>query len=210
MIGAAAYWAKHLGQRTVLGGIIPVDHHWLNLLQQRGALDSVDVIAIHAFPGLWTGSAHWWDWPQAWSGWTSKIRGIQPYTNDRPVWVTESGYATCKGNTPRPGGFIEQSQRLAEAMNAPTERLYWYCVRDLSPDCPCIEMSEDGGRIDYREYHFGLSTVHGQRKLAWWTLRKALKEESEVRTITSLKAPSRSRLDIAPTGLAVSSGRNEI
>src|SRR4051812_43224990 len=50
MIGAAAYWAKQRGQTTVLGGMIPVDHHWLNLMKWRGVLDWIDVVAIHAFP----------------------------------------------------------------------------------------------------------------------------------------------------------------
>lgn len=190
MIAAAAFWAKHLGQRTVLGGMIPVDHHWLNSLQKRGVLDSIDVVAIHGFPGMWTGSSYWWDWPQTWSGWSSKIQGIRLCTGDRPVWVTESGYATCKGNTASPGGFIEQSQRLSEAMQAPVERMYWYCVRDMSYDYPCIEMSEDDGRMDHREYHFGLSTVRGERKLAWWTLRRALEEETEWRRIPAWRTPS--------------------
>jgi CDP-paratose 2-epimerase len=181
MIGAAAYWAKRLGQRTVLGGMIPVDRYWLNNLAQRGVLEWIDVVAIHAFPGMWTGQSYWWDWPQHWSGWQSKIQGIQPYTKDLPIWVTESGYATCKGNTPRPGGFVEQSRRLSDAICAPVERLYWYCVRDLSNDYACIEMTEDGGRIDYREYHLGLTTVSGERKLAWHTLRRVLHEELEQR-----------------------------
>ena len=184
MIAGAAYWAKNLGQRTVLGGMIPVDHHWLAALQSRGALDCIDVVAIHAFPGMWTDSTHWWDWPTHWRGWSSKIQDIVPHSNGRPIWVTESGYATCKGNTRNAGGFIEQSIRLSEALRAPTERLYWYCARDLSYDYACIEMTEDGGRIDHREYHLGLTAVNGQRKPAWWTLRAALADEA-------LKADSR-------------------
>jgi CDP-paratose 2-epimerase len=177
MIAAAAYWAKHLGQRTVLGGMIPVDHHWLSALERRGALESIDVIAIHAFPGMWTGSSYWWDWPGHWTGWPAKLQSIIPSCKGRPVWITESGYATCKGNSPTVGGFIEQSERLLNALLAPAERLYWYCVRDLSYNYACIEMTEDGGRIDHREYHLGLSTVNGGRKTAWWTLQRALRGE---------------------------------
>jgi CDP-paratose 2-epimerase len=196
MIGAAAHWAKHLGQRTVLGVMIPVDHYWLSSLAQRGALESIDVVAIHGFPGMWTGSTYWWDWPHTWSGWSSKIRGIRAYTHGRPVWVTEAGYATCKGNSCMPGGFIQQTQRLSEAVAAPVERIYWYCVRDMSYDYPCIEMSEDGGRIDHREYHFGLSTVRGQRKLAWWTLKRALQEQTEESAISASRRPLVSPLSV--------------
>src|SRR5213075_238294 len=46
MIADAAHWAKQLGQTTVLGGMIPVDHHWLHLMRGYGALDNIDVVAI--------------------------------------------------------------------------------------------------------------------------------------------------------------------
>ncbi|MBV9873103.1 MAG: hypothetical protein JO025_00115 [Verrucomicrobia bacterium] len=192
MIAAAAYWAKHLGQQTILGGMIPIDHHWLATLEHKGALDCIDVIAIHAFPGMWTDSSYWWDWPDHWRGWSAKIESIIPSCKGRPVWITESGYATCRGNSPKLGGFIEQSQRLSEALLAPAERLYWYCVRDLSYEYACIEMTEDGGRIDHREYHLGLSTVNGQRKLAWWTLQRALSDN----------APQASRVNLPSSSLA--------
>lgn len=178
MIAAAAHWAKFCGQSTVLGGMIPVDPYWLDNLAQRGALDCIDIIGIHAFPGMWTGDAYWWDWPEQWSGWSSKIRGIERYVAHRPVWVTETGYATCEGNTPLPGGFQDQKHRLFDAVRAPAERLYWYCVRDLPYSCPCIEMTEDGGRIDFREYHLGLSTSNGVRKAAWHFLYQLLRKES--------------------------------
>jgi CDP-paratose 2-epimerase len=128
---------------------------------------------------MWTGHRYWWDWPDHWFGWQAKIEGILPYTKGLPVWVTESGYATCKGNTPTSGGFTEQSLRLSDAIRAPVDRLYWYCVRDMPYNYACIEMTEDGGRIDYREYHLGLTTVSGKRKLAWHTLSRLLDEGVE-------------------------------
>ena len=178
MISAAAYWAKCSGQTTVLGGMIPVDHYWLENLALRGALDCIDIVGIHAFPGMWTGDSYWWDSPNQWSDWSSKIRAIEQYTGNRPVWVTETGYATCKGNSPLPGCFREQTFRLFDAVCAPAKRLYWYCVRDMSYDFPCIEMAEDGGRIDYREYHLGLTTSNGRRKPAWHLLYQLLQKES--------------------------------
>jgi hypothetical protein len=76
------------------------------------------------------------------------------------------------------GGFKEQAYRLLDAVRAPAKRLYWYCVRDMSYDCPCIEMTEDGGRIDYREYHLGLTTSQGRRKPAWYLLYELLRRAS--------------------------------
>lgn len=176
MIGAAAYWAKHCGQRTVLGGMIPVDPYWLMNLAHRGVLDWIDIVAIHAFPGMWTDHSYWWDWPADWFGWDAKVQEIVPYTSSRPVWVTESGFATCKGNSPQPAGFDEQTKRLYDAVRAPVERLYWYCVRDMARDRACIEMTEDCGRIDYREYNLGLTTASGKRKSAWNALQGILRE----------------------------------
>ena len=53
MIGAAAYWAKQRGRNTVLGGMIPVDPHWLNPMRDYGVIEYCDAIGIHAFPGMW-------------------------------------------------------------------------------------------------------------------------------------------------------------
>src|SRR4051794_16172294 len=38
MIGAAAYWAKQRGKKTVLGGLAPIDPNWLRLMGERGLL----------------------------------------------------------------------------------------------------------------------------------------------------------------------------
>ena len=177
MIGAAAYWAKQLGQKTVLGGMMPVDESWLQTLAHRGVLEYIDVVGIHGFPGMWSTQSYWWDWRDHWFGWEEKINRIRVSAQGLPIWVTETGFATCAGNSRQPGGFSEQSERLHKAAQASAERVYWYCARDLSYDYACIEMTEDGGRLDHREYHLGLTTINGERKLAWHTLRKLLSLE---------------------------------
>src|SRR5437764_3781905 len=77
MIGDAAYWAKQRGVKTVLGGIIPVDHHWLNLMEWHGVLKYIDIVAIHAFPGMWWPGQPNWDWHEKWQGWNDKFAYIQ-------------------------------------------------------------------------------------------------------------------------------------
>ena len=153
---------------------MPVDRFWLSMLADRGVLDVVDVVAIHSFPGMWTSDRYWWDWPKDWHGWPTKICDIQNYANGHPIWVTETGYATCQTESGKSNGYSEQSKRLFHAMSAPVARLYWYCVRDLSYRHACIEMTEDGGRIDHREYHLGLTTVAGRRKPAWQLLSRLM------------------------------------
>ncbi len=179
MIHDAAYWARHQGVQTVLGGMIPVDHHWLGLMQQYGVLDYIDVVAIHAFPGMWEGDHYWWDWPDHWQGWDEKIAYIRAHAGDKPIWVTETGFANWCTQSDRPAGFQEQAERLRQAVAAPAERTYWYCLHDLDARFPCIEMTEDGGRIDPREYHLGLTTAQGRRKQSFATLARLLRGEVE-------------------------------
>ena len=51
MVGMAARTAQMCDVPTVLGGMTPVDPQWLGLLREAGALEDVDVIAVHGFPG---------------------------------------------------------------------------------------------------------------------------------------------------------------
>jgi CDP-paratose 2-epimerase len=53
MIIMAGYLARHCQKQTVLGGMIPVDYHGLDLMNSYGVLDHIDVVAIHGFPGMW-------------------------------------------------------------------------------------------------------------------------------------------------------------
>src|SRR5690606_12031749 len=52
MMVYAAHWARQRGVRTVLGGMIPIDHTWLELMDSRGVLQFIDVVAIHGFPEM--------------------------------------------------------------------------------------------------------------------------------------------------------------
>src|SRR5690606_23459355 len=70
MVGTAAYWAQQRRVPTVLGGMIPVDPHWLGLMKRWGALPYIDVVAIHGFPGMWWDDAPNWDWYRDWHGWS--------------------------------------------------------------------------------------------------------------------------------------------
>lgn len=94
MVALAGERAHEFGMPTVLGGMIPVDPHWLRLVDGLGALAHVDAVAIHGFPGMWSEHAPNWDWYAHWHGWGEKVASIVPDAGDRPVWVTETGLAT--------------------------------------------------------------------------------------------------------------------
>jgi CDP-paratose 2-epimerase len=174
MIGMAAHWAQRRGQKTVLGGMIPVDHHWLNLMEHYGVLKYIDVVAIHAFPGMWWSGQSNWDWQSHWNGWQDKIDYIVEHAAGQPVWVTETGLATWDLATQRVAKLDLQTQMLERAAAAPAGRVYWYCLYDLDPAREAIE----GFHIDENEYHLGLLTHDGRPKPAMERLNLLLRQKS--------------------------------
>ena len=181
MIAMAGHWASHRGKRTVLGGMIPVDHHWLNLMHRHQALHDVDVIAIHGFPGMWWDHAPNWDWYDHWRGWRHKIDYLRPHTGGRPIWITETGLATCDVRTGRRAREALQVEALEQAADAPVDRVYWYSLIDLDPARDAIE----GFHIDENEYHLGLVTFDGRIKPAYHRMKELLAERA-----SSLAAPA--------------------
>src|SRR3954467_8823028 len=69
----------------VLGGISPIDPAFIQRMEKLGALDALDIVAVHGFPLDWN---HWQlnDWPE-------KLKEIQAVTT-KPVWVSEVGIST--------------------------------------------------------------------------------------------------------------------
>jgi CDP-paratose 2-epimerase len=170
MIGMAAYWARHQGVTTVLGGMIPVDAHWLNLMKQHGALCHIEKIAIHGFPGMWWAHAPNWDWYRDWKGWAHKVNSIEAHSEGRPIWVTETGLATWDLAYEREARFENQVENLVTAASAPVERVYWYSLMDLDPRRSAIE----GFHVDENEYHLGLTSFTGVPKPAFHRMKELM------------------------------------
>lgn len=170
MIADAARQAKSDGERTVLGGMIPVDPHWLKLMQGYGVLEEIDIVAIHAFPQMWWPNHPNWDWHDHWHGWPQKIESIGEIAEDRPIWVTESGLATWDLDEGCEALMDLQVRMLERAAVAPAERLYWYSLVDLDPSREAIE----GFHVDENEYHMGLVRWDGSKKDAFFRLQELL------------------------------------
>ena len=170
MIGDAAYWAKQRGLHTVLGGMIPVDHHWLGIMQRRGVMKHIDAVGIHAFPGMWFPHHPNWDWYDHWHGWDAKINYIAQHAEGKPIWVTETGIATFDLATHHEAKYELQLQALRAAANASAERVYWYSAIDLDSNRSAIE----GFHVDENEYHMGLMKHNGYRKPAFSALKELL------------------------------------
>jgi CDP-paratose 2-epimerase len=163
MVKTAAAYARRLGKTTVLGGMIPIDHHWLELMASYGTLEDVEVVGVHAFPGMWWHDAPNWDWHSHWRGWNNQLEYIAGSAGGRPIWVTETGLATWSLGQHRTARFDLQVEQLREAAAAPAERTYWYSLVDLDPAREAIE----GYHVDENEYHLGLVTHGGTRKPAF-------------------------------------------
>jgi CDP-paratose 2-epimerase len=172
MIGDAANWAKRRGCHTVLGGMIPVDHHWLGLMRDYGVLAHVDVIAIHAFPGMWFPHHQNWDWCRDWRGWDAKLDYARAHAGGKPVWVTETGLATWDLARRCDAKHELQRRMMRDLVRANGERFYFYSLLDLDPNREAIE----GFHVDENEYHMGLITHDGACKPAWFDLADLLRE----------------------------------
>ena len=154
MIGAAAYWARQRGKKTVLGGMAPVDPQWLAFMIQRGVIEHIDVVGVHAFPALWETN-----WP-GWEAQLQPVRDVLAQHNCKSrVWITETGYSTWRHDE------FGQVHAFLQAIEAPAERIYWYAVHDLDPDNGTV----DGFHTDEREYHLGLKGYNARPKLLYST-----------------------------------------
>jgi CDP-paratose 2-epimerase len=160
MIGAA-YWAHQRGKKTVLGGMCPTDPNWLDLLCQRGAMQNIDVVGIHGFPGTWESD---------WQTWPTVIASVQEvltrHRSEAAIWITEAGYSTWRHDEHR------QVQAFDLLLEAPVPRVYWYSAYDLHPDVS----HQAGFHEDERHYHFGLKRSDGQPKLLFRFLAREGKE----------------------------------
>ena len=133
MVAFAAAQARRAGKRVVMAGISPPDGtrlgrndpaepHFLEIMEAEGALEKVDVVAFHGFPGTP-------QWSEGWAGWDEEIRSIATWADERgkSTWITETGSSR-----------LMQADRASEllavvvaARAAGIERVYWYSVEDV-------------------------------------------------------------------------------
>jgi beta-xylosidase len=138
----------------VLGGISPIDPHFIQLMKDQGVLDHVDAVAIHGFPLDWN---HWQihDWPD-------RLGEIQALV-DLPVWVTEVGVSTFGAEEVQVFGL----RRTAELLIGRSPRIHWYSLFDLPKAWPATTRHREAeGSSYYRHFYLGLIREDGTPKLA--------------------------------------------
>ena len=138
----------------VMGGMSPIDPLFVENMIGKGALDAVDVVAVHGFPldwNLW--SIH--DWP-------AKLDEIRAVT-DKPVWVSEVGVSTFGAEEVQVFGL----KRTAELLIGRAPRIHWYSLYDLPRAWPATTRHKEAeGSSYYRHFHMGLLREDGTPKLA--------------------------------------------
>jgi beta-xylosidase len=139
----------------VLGGMSPIDPHWTNVMRAKGALDAVDVVAVHGFPLDWN----------LWSihSWPDKVAEIEAVVPDKPVWVTEVGVGSFGAEEVQVFGL----QRTAELLVGRVPRLFWYSLFDLPMEWGAeTRHREAEGSSYYRHFYMGLIRPDGTPKPA--------------------------------------------
>jgi len=145
----------------VLGGISPIDPHFIDRLKGKGALDAVDVVAVHGFPLDWN------LWPL--DEWPDRIAEIEAVVPDHDVWVTEVGVGSFGAEEVQLFGL----NRTAELLLGRVPRVFWYSLFDLPREWGATTRHREAeGSSYYRHFYMGLIREDGTPKLALDHFRK--------------------------------------
>jgi beta-xylosidase len=138
----------------VLGGMSPIDPLFVQNLAGKGALEDVDVVAVHGFPldwNLW--SIH--DWP-------TKIDEIRAVTR-KPIWVSEVGISSFGAEEVQEWGL----RKTAELLTGKAPRIHWYSLYDLPKAWEATTRHKEAeGSSYYRHFHMGILREDGSPKPA--------------------------------------------
>jgi len=138
----------------VLGGISPIDPHFVANMKRQGVLDAVDVVAVHGFPLDWN---HW-----SINEWPDKLAEIRAVT-DRPLWISEVGVSTFGAEEVQEFGL----RRSFELLRGQVPRVHWYSLFDLPRAWPATTRHREAeGSSYYRHFYMGLLREDGTPKLA--------------------------------------------
>jgi beta-xylosidase len=154
-LAGQAVAAENPQMTRVLGGMSPISSEWVQRLWSNGALEHVDVVAVHGFPLDWN---HWTihEWP-------SKIDEIRAVT-DKEVWVTEVGISTFGAEEVQEWGL----HQTASLLIGKVPRIHWYSLYDLPRAWPATTRHREAeGSSYYRHFYLGLLREDGSPKPAY-------------------------------------------
>ncbi|MGK2910134.1 MAG: beta-xylosidase [Sphingobium sp.] len=141
--------------KRVLGGMSPIDPFWVQRMRDMGALDAVDVVAVHGFPLDWN------LWPI--HAWPDKIAEIETVASDKEIWATEVGVGSFGAEEVQVFGV----SRTAELLVGRVPRVFWYSLFDLPQSWGATTRHREAeGSSYYRHFYMGLIREDGTPKPA--------------------------------------------
>lgn len=153
-LAGEAIAAEAPGLPRVLGGISPIDPNFIANMKGQGALDALDVVAVHGFPLDWN------LWPL--DAWPEKLDEIAAVT-DLPIWVSECGASSFGAEEVQEFGL----ERTAELLIGRAPRIHWYSLFDLPQAWPATTRHKEAeGSSYYRHFYMGLVKEDGRPKRA--------------------------------------------
>ncbi|MCW3091592.1 MAG: beta-xylosidase [Ferruginibacter sp.] len=153
-LAAQAAKAEKPGILRVLGGISPIDPFFIRKMEEYGALEDMNAVAVHGFPLDW----NLWKIHE----WPAKIAEIEAVTH-LPVWVTEVGISTFGAEEVQEFGL----RRTAELLMGRVDRVHWYSLYDLPREWEATTRHREAeGSSYYRHFDMGLLQQDGTPKLA--------------------------------------------
>lgn len=134
--------------QIILGGVNPFDTTFLHTIAEAGAWDSFDILAIHPYVDPLT--------PET-GNIAASVDGIRALTSQygaRPIWATEVGWSSGKGDND-PVGLTSADQQADYLIRstlllwqAGVERIFWYTLKD-DPGNPYGLFTYGTGRADF-------------------------------------------------------------
>jgi beta-xylosidase len=140
--------------QRVLGGLSPIDPSFISRMRDFGALEYLDVIALHGFPLDWN------LWPI--DEWPDRLLEVQAIT-DLPIWISEVGVSSFGAEEVQEFGL----RRTAELLRGKAARIHWYSLYDLPRAWPATTRHREAeGSSYYRHFYMGLLRENGSPKRA--------------------------------------------
>src|SRR5690349_5414063 len=103
ILAARAIATESPGLPRVLGGISPIDPHFIRRMENQGVLAEMDAVAVHGFPLDW----NLWQIDE----WPAQLASIRE-TTSLPVWVSEVGVSTFGADEVQVFGLERTAQLL--------------------------------------------------------------------------------------------------
>lgn len=147
---SAAIHAATPDAKVLIGGLNPYNTAFLRAVAQAGVWGSFDILAIHPYVDPAT--------PEDGNIMAAAdgVRALAAQWGQKPIWVTEVGWASGLSDHDSTGTIDGQGQAnmLARAMlllwRSGVERIFWYTLKD-DPHNPYGLIAEGAGQADYSQ-----------------------------------------------------------